>query len=275
VLVPEDSNPFKFGNKELDVMGGLNLYDSQARWYDPCIPILPTVDPKCEKYYSWSPYVYCMDNPLKFVDKNGKEPTKPRVSSLTNLLKALNSKDIKSLKDMIAWYGGINAKIYSVESKGEIKGRYVYSTSWGWIDMKHFSAAAYSRSRLLLTAKFVLKEGEHTEKEQEEKGNRSAWSYEDLVSNALGTYFQEYASDYDGSLVEALESFLCSIGVVDNPIEVSPIELPDVERENPPQNKSYNPRFTIGKRNSKTSLAIIEFIKRLMSEPPRKGPDGN
>jgi RHS repeat-associated protein len=266
---------FKFSGKELDVMHGLNLYDSQARMQDPTLGRFTTVDPLAEKYYSWSPYVYCMDNPLKFVDKDGKEPTKPRVSSLTNLLKALNSKDIKSLKDMIAWYGGVNAKIYSVKGKGSLNERYVYSTTWGWIDMRHFSAAAYVTDKPFVSAKDLLKKGEATEKEQEEKGNRSAWSYEDLVSNALGAYFQEYASNYDGSVVEALESFLCSIGVVDNPIEVSPNKLPDVERENPPQNKSYNPMFTIGKRNSKTSLAIIGFIKRLMAGAPRKGPDGN
>jgi len=33
------------------------------------------VDPLAEKYYSISPYVYCLDNPLRFVDKDGKKPT--------------------------------------------------------------------------------------------------------------------------------------------------------------------------------------------------------
>ncbi len=73
VRIGDEPNAFKFSGKELDVMGGLNLYDSQARWYDPCIPILPTVDPKCEKYYSISPYVYCADNPLRFVDPTGQD----------------------------------------------------------------------------------------------------------------------------------------------------------------------------------------------------------
>ncbi|MCD7972629.1 MAG: hypothetical protein LUG18_08165 [Candidatus Azobacteroides sp.] len=32
-----------------------------------------TIDPMAEKYYSISPYVYCANNPLKFVDPDGRE----------------------------------------------------------------------------------------------------------------------------------------------------------------------------------------------------------
>jgi RHS repeat-associated protein len=76
-------NKRKFGGKELDVMSGLNLYDSQARWYDPCIPILPTVDPLCEKKPWISPYVYCSDNPVNRVDPDGRQDlVVPRVAPL-------------------------------------------------------------------------------------------------------------------------------------------------------------------------------------------------
>ena len=30
------------------------------------------MDPLAEKYYSLSPYVYCGDNPVRFVDPNGE-----------------------------------------------------------------------------------------------------------------------------------------------------------------------------------------------------------
>ncbi len=33
-----------------------------------------SVDPLCEKYYWISPYAYCMNNPVKFVDPDGKIP---------------------------------------------------------------------------------------------------------------------------------------------------------------------------------------------------------
>lgn len=32
-----------------------------------------SIDPHCEKYYSISPYAYCMNNPVRFVDPNGKD----------------------------------------------------------------------------------------------------------------------------------------------------------------------------------------------------------
>lgn len=32
-----------------------------------------SIDPLCEKYYWISPYAYCLNNPVKFVDKDGKQ----------------------------------------------------------------------------------------------------------------------------------------------------------------------------------------------------------
>ncbi|MDD6025722.1 MAG: DUF4329 domain-containing protein, partial [bacterium] len=65
--------PYKYGTKELDRMHGLDLYDSQARWYDSLLGRTSTLDPKAEKYYSLSPYTWCAGNPVKFVDPDGKE----------------------------------------------------------------------------------------------------------------------------------------------------------------------------------------------------------
>jgi len=53
-------------------MHGLGEYDFHARQYDPAIGRFTTVDPLAEKFYSWSPYMYCYNNPLKFVDPDGK-----------------------------------------------------------------------------------------------------------------------------------------------------------------------------------------------------------
>ena len=43
-----------------------------ARHYAPCIMRFTTMDPMCEKYYHLSPYAYCGNNPVKYVDPNGK-----------------------------------------------------------------------------------------------------------------------------------------------------------------------------------------------------------
>ena len=65
--------PYKYGAKELDRMHGLDLYDSEARWYDSLLGRTSTLDPKAEKYYSFSPYTWCAGNPVKFIDPDGKD----------------------------------------------------------------------------------------------------------------------------------------------------------------------------------------------------------
>lgn len=64
---------YKYNGKELDAKNGLNWYDYGARMYDATLGRWHVVDPSAEKYYSWSPYVYVSDNPLKYIDPNGKE----------------------------------------------------------------------------------------------------------------------------------------------------------------------------------------------------------
>ena len=72
-----DQNPsfqkYKFGGKELDRSYGLDWYDVLARQYDPVVPSWHTVDPLAEKYYWISPYVYCENNPIVFIDPIGQE----------------------------------------------------------------------------------------------------------------------------------------------------------------------------------------------------------
>jgi hypothetical protein len=42
-----------------------------ARYYDPTLGIFHGVDAWSEKYPSWSPFVYTMNNPIKFTDPTG------------------------------------------------------------------------------------------------------------------------------------------------------------------------------------------------------------
>jgi RHS repeat-associated protein len=65
------TQPYKYNGKELDQMHGLNLYDYSARYYDSAIGRFTTVDPLAEKYYSISPYAYCNNNPMRFIDPTG------------------------------------------------------------------------------------------------------------------------------------------------------------------------------------------------------------
>lgn len=68
-----DVQPYKYNGKELDRKGGLDWYDYGARMYDAALGRWHVVDPMAEKYYDWSPYTYCLDNPLKYIDSDGKQ----------------------------------------------------------------------------------------------------------------------------------------------------------------------------------------------------------
>lgn len=63
----------KYNGKEFVEMHGLDEYDSQAKWYYPAIMRTSTMDPLAEKYYDISPYAWCGNNPVKFVDPDGRK----------------------------------------------------------------------------------------------------------------------------------------------------------------------------------------------------------
>ena len=66
--------PYKYNGKEYDGKKGLNWYDYGARMYDAALGRFMTVDPLAEKYYPMSPYGYCLNNPIKFIDADGRLP---------------------------------------------------------------------------------------------------------------------------------------------------------------------------------------------------------
>lgn len=63
--------PYKYNGKDLDRKGGLDWYDYGARHYDATLGRWHVVDPMAEMYYGWSPYTYCLGNPVKYVDLIG------------------------------------------------------------------------------------------------------------------------------------------------------------------------------------------------------------
>ena len=51
---------------------GTSYTDFGARQYSPALRRWMTPDPMSEKYYGMSPYVFCADNPVNFVDPDGE-----------------------------------------------------------------------------------------------------------------------------------------------------------------------------------------------------------
>ena len=62
---------YKYNGKELDRLAGLNTYYYGARQYFSSLPTWDRMDPMCEKYYNISPYAFCANNPLRFIDLLG------------------------------------------------------------------------------------------------------------------------------------------------------------------------------------------------------------
>jgi RHS repeat-associated protein len=64
-LVPD----YMFNAKELDEESGMYYYE--ARYYAP--PSFISRDPLFEKYPTMSPYAYCANNPVKYIDPDGRD----------------------------------------------------------------------------------------------------------------------------------------------------------------------------------------------------------
>ena len=60
---------YSFNAKELDVETGMYYYE--ARYYKP--PVFTSRDPMFEKYFWMSPYAYCANYPVKYVDPSGRK----------------------------------------------------------------------------------------------------------------------------------------------------------------------------------------------------------
>lgn len=101
-----DKQPYKYNGKELDAANGLNWYDYKARQLELGTTRFITIDPMTEKYYSWSPYAYCLNNPLLLVDSNGMWPSlssiRQQVSSVVSFGISAVSGAVSAIVDNMA-----------------------------------------------------------------------------------------------------------------------------------------------------------------------------
>ena len=154
---PEEQ-PYKYGGKEFIELHGYDSYDFDARMYYPALCRFMTMDPLCEKYYSISPYAYCNNNPVKYVDPDGRdwyEYTDKDGNSQTmwrklqdKIYKDDNGNTWNNIGQNYLSINGDNATLFTqhTNSKGEL---YLSSSSYNLADEKNANALNSTLGNLL------------------------------------------------------------------------------------------------------------------------------
>lgn len=230
-----------------------------GRYYDAAIGRFLTVDPLANKYPSFSPYNYTLNNPLNYIDPDGKEANKSQATSPRNFLSYLQYVNKNNAKETLSYLGNYK----TLGGADPSHKRYIYTRRGGWIDLVHFFNVASEIDKLSSIKKVgVYLAGEialwektkSVEDDQLAKGSvGTAWSYEDAPSNFLGLIFWKHYYDPKGDLIEQIIKFLKDFGATDP--ENAPNWQEMWTKEHPykqqfPQDKSAFPDFTSGEEDN-------------------------
>ena len=134
---------YAFNAKELDEETGFYYYE--ARYYKP--PVFTSRDPMFEKYFWMTPYAYCANNPVKYVDPTGKWPTK-QISGGKVTRQFSNTKKTHPITGTKSRHLGVDfavptgTKVYSAAAGTVISTGYQYNTKrktgYGYyVDIQH------------------------------------------------------------------------------------------------------------------------------------------
>jgi RHS repeat-associated protein len=209
--------PYLFTGKELDQETG--LYDFGARMYDPRVGLWVSPDPALPEYLSgqlndgvYAPininvYAFVMNNQLKYVDPDGRAPNQAGTTDMSTVVAEIAY--YESL-GMLPW----RAMAQLSRAHGRNEGRYLYTEKYGWIDLRHFGRAAEEASEhesVLTELGGLMREIDQWFAEAD-GDYQSAFSPEDLPSNAAGAEFgDDYIGKYD-SAAEAFSAWLENVG---------------------------------------------------------------
>ena len=294
-----NSGDYRFGytghEKENDLAEG--VYTTEYRLLDTRLGRWMSVDPLFGKYPGMSSYNYCGGNVLNLVDDDGSEPEKNKAGTVSDFMYVLNNESSRK----VGKFKGAQAAEYMKSLNGtefkwsqmrpfpnqttffnKFKGKYIYTTKAGWLDMVHFmfyAGAAYnaklnkqeaieimnSKSYALFSSSEyqayifklsrtdpvaeALQDGYFQEMTDKYAARHSAYSYEDLPSDKYGAEFGANYFDPNSnlSLAEQLENYLNSLGATSPENAPNYNTLPDDEgnlKTPSKTNKTTKPVYT-------------------------------
>jgi len=274
---------FSFSGKELDTETGLYYYG--ARYLNPRTSMWISADPALGEYVPQAGkgsdglpgfggvynainkhvYAYTHNNPLKYVDPDGREPNRAQAAVVSFFVNSMNTSENKvglqrgaaadvALQSFSNTEGLIPKPTVTPYFNNKV-GRYIYTTKGGWIDMVHFLFyAGDARKQKVSGSDSPVQDAVMYGVQQESFdflfAPHSAFSYEDLTSDKYGAIFgaDVFDPNSDKTLAEQIQDYLVNDLGATTPLRAPNWkQLPPKDSRSPPTARNFStvPMYTI------------------------------